>query len=139
MNQMNNELYHFGVKGMKWGVRRNRSTTTPNGKTNSRQSFKENRIAKKEAKQKAKNLKKAQKDWDKNYEKNYMKAYNNAADIANKKLIPEINKKYANVDFSNLNDPKVKAAHEKYINEYEEQFNSVFQKQYDEIVGKRPE
>ena len=139
MNQMNEELYHFGVKGMKWGVRRNRSTTTPNGKTNSRQSFKENRIAKKEAKQKAKNLKKAQKDWDKNYEKNYVKAYNNAADIANKKLIPEINKKYANVDFSNLNDPKVKALHEKYINEYEEQFNSVFQKQYDEIVGKRPE
>lgn len=136
---MNNELYHFGVKGMKWGVRRNRSTTTSNGKTGSRQSFKEKRIVKKEAKQKAKNLKKAQEDWDKNYEKNYMKAYNKAADIANKKLIPEINKKYANVDFSNLNDPKVKATYEKYINEYEEQFNSVFQKQYDEIVGKRPE
>lgn len=136
---MNNELYHFGVKGMKWGVRRNRSTTTSNGKTGSRQSFKEKRIVKKEEKQKAKNLKKAQKDWDKNYEKNYVKAYNNAADIANKKLIPEINKKYANVDFSNLNDPKVKAVYEKYINEYEEQFNSVFQKQYDEIVGKRPE
>ena len=25
----NNELYHFGVKGMKWGVRKNRSSSDP--------------------------------------------------------------------------------------------------------------
>ena len=30
------ELYHYGVKGMKWGVRRNRSTTGKKGRSNTR-------------------------------------------------------------------------------------------------------
>lgn len=30
------ELYHYGVKGMKWGVRRNRSTTGKKGRSDTR-------------------------------------------------------------------------------------------------------
>lgn len=30
------ELYHYGVKGMKWGVRRNRSTTGKKGRSGTR-------------------------------------------------------------------------------------------------------
>ena len=30
------ELYHYGVKGMRWGVRRNRSTTGKKGRSDTR-------------------------------------------------------------------------------------------------------
>lgn len=30
------ELYHYGVKGMRWGIRRNRSTTGKKGRSDTR-------------------------------------------------------------------------------------------------------
>ena len=129
------ELYHHGVKGMKWGVRRIRSGATVNKgkrKKQSMQAHKKERDAKKE-------LKKAQKKWDDNFQDNYMKAYNTAADKANKTLIPQLNKKYAKYDFSDLSDPKIKSIHEKYVKEYSDSFTKLFEKEFDHIAGKRPE
>jgi hypothetical protein len=38
MENYNNELYHFGVKGMKWGVRRGRKNSNTKKSINSRAS-----------------------------------------------------------------------------------------------------
>lgn len=109
------ELYHHGVKGMKWGVRR-----------------------KLQDKKAAKKLAKAQKEWDDNVEKNWHKAYNKAADEA-EVAAKEINKKYEKYDFSDLSDPKTKAVHDKYVEEYMKKWDALLQKNYDEMFGKRPE
>ena len=70
-----NELCHFGIKGMKWGVRRYQNedgTLTPEGKR---------RISKKYAK-----YSKAA-DAEVNTTANYIKGYNRAADRMNNGLI----------------------------------------------------
>ena len=120
---------------MKWGIRRIRSGATVSKgkrKKQSAQTHKKERDAKKE-------LKKAQKKWDDNFQDNYMKAYNTAADKANKILIPQLNKKYAKYDFSDLSDPKIKSIHEQYVKEYSDSFTKLFEKEFDNIAGKRPE
>ena len=66
----NGELYHYGVKGMKWGVRRARKKAA-----------------------------KAQKKWDDNVQKNWVKAYNRAAEKDNA-TIEEFNSRYKDVDLN---------------------------------------
>ena len=114
----NNSLMHFGIKGMRWGVRRYQNkdgSLTPAGK------------------------KKYQKKWDKNYRKNYVLVYNKTADYANTKLIPELNKKYKNYNFSNLNDPKVKRIYDNYVDEYYTKLQDFFDTSMRDIIGYRPE
>jgi hypothetical protein len=61
-----------------------------------------------------------------NIEDEYVTAYNKAAEIANETLIPEINAKYDEYDFSNIeNDPEMKMIYDQYIEEYENKFNDL--------------
>lgn len=135
-----NELAHFGVLGMKWGVRR---TETQLGKSSGDKS-----ISNKDSKKAAKQLKKSQKKWDKNYNANWLKAYNKAVDQVNNKVIPELNKKYKKYDWSSLTfdeeghghgDSELVTSYEKYYKEYNDRLSTTFQQSYDSMFGKRPE
>ncbi len=68
------ELWHYGVKGMRWGIRR-----TPEQLGHRREQ---------------KRLRKAQRAYDKKTKKNWHKAYNKAAEYANQVIIPKLNKKW---------------------------------------------
>lgn len=72
----NGELYHYGVKGQKWGVRR---------------------AQKKAAK--------AKKKWDKKVKNDWYQAYNKAANKDNSTL-KEFNAKYKNVNFNDKSKAK---------------------------------
>lgn len=59
-------------------------------------------------------------------EQNYVNAYNKAAKIAEETLIPEINKKYEQYDFSNIvDDPLMAKIYDQYIEEYQDKFNEL--------------
>ena len=94
-----------------------------------------------------KKLEKKQKDWDKKAQKNFIKAYNKAADHANNVLIPKINKKYANYDFSKvktdsygrpIGNSKLAKAYEKYLKEYDTSFKQYMSMTLVELIGERP-
>lgn len=127
MQQPEDVLAHFGVKGMKWGVRKDSGGSGSGSVTNSK------KIAKAEAKA-AKQLSKSQKKYDKSVNKNAINAYNKAADYANSVLIPNINKKYAAIDVSDPNS----AAGKKYVQEYLDSFDKAYVDAMKSIVGERP-
>lgn len=84
MQQYNyyNELYHYGVKGMKWGVRRAKKTGQNLGY------FKKKRLSKAYKKE----AEKMTEDLSKNQSTRYVKAYNKAVNHFNKKDMDDINK-----------------------------------------------
>ena len=82
MNRQSNELYHFGIKGQKWGIRRYQNkdgSLTPAGR-------------KRVSKEYAKYAKAAQTEVATT--SNYVKAYNRAADKMNNGLIDKYNSDY---------------------------------------------
>ena len=110
-----NELCHFGIKGMKWGVRRYQNedgTLTPEGKR---------RISKKYAKYSKAAYAEV------NTTANYVKGYNRAADRMNNGLIDKYNSEY---------DKKLgkKAKNYDYENDYE--YNQGMAKLFDQVLTK---
>ena len=105
-----NELRHYGVKGMKWGRRR-------------------------AVKKQTKALQKSQKKYDEDVKTNWYKAYNKAAERSNAFLIPALNKKYKGVNF---NDPKNSSIRDKYEKEYADKFNTMYKQELKTLFGDRP-
>lgn len=122
MNEQD-ELVHFGVKGMRWGVRNASKPVSP--KMSKKRDSRGDLMTKDDAKwsKKANNIRKG------------IEAYNQTADVMNSTVIPRINSKpeYRNV---NLNkNPKLMA---KYNKEYSDIFDAEFNKALTRVYGTSP-
>lgn len=97
------ELVHYGVKGMKWGVRRYQNkdgSLTAKGR---------------------KRLVDAQKSWEKDVSENWHTAYNSAARKHNRE-VDAYNAKWKGVDVRVRNSENRK----KYLKEFCERFNEIY-------------
>lgn len=121
MDNVENFLMHYGVKGMKWGVRHDKPRV--------------NRAQRRNQKKEAKALAKAQKKWDENVNKNWYVAYNKAVDYANKVLIPQINKEYEDkYGRGKFTEQQIRIMDE----DYAQRFDKIYQMEFDKMFGKRP-
>ena len=112
------ELLHYGVKGMKWGVRRAQK------KAEKRERMRQKRAAKQ--------LRKDQKAWDKSFPSKLNRVMSDATDYVNKEVIPKVNDKYKNVDLLK------KSNYKKYESEINKAYREMYKKRFDEQIGPRP-
>lgn len=126
-------LEHYGILGMKWGVRKDQGS----GKDHSIKSKRQVRKAKRQ-------VRKATKKFNKQYKKGWIDAYNKGSDAMNEKHIPSINKKYEKYDFSKVNtDAHLDAETRKAWNSYVREIGSAWRKEYSNVLlsefGEHPE
>ena len=115
MSRQNNEIYHFGIKGQKWGIRRYQNkdgSLTPAGR-------------KRVSKEYAKYAKAAQAEVATT--SNYVKAYNRAADKMNNGLIDKYNSDY---------DKKLGKKAKNYDYGNDDEYNAGMKKLFDEVMEK---
>lgn len=104
----NGELYHYGVKGMKWGVRKKYDTPNPT---------------------------KGQRKWEKDVRKNWSKAYNRASMKVNSR-IKDFNDEWERkgTDFKNTNSDSYK----KYVRAYCDMWNNIYTDELYSTFGRAP-
>ena len=136
-------LAHYGVLGMKWGVRKDGRPQGYQGPSDGKPTRKQRRVEKKEAKQ----LRKKQKAWDKKNPNPGMDAYNQAADMVNSgksNILNNLNKhldvlydKEGSNDFNKLSSSG-RAEFDRLVEEYGVELDALITKKYNKIISSRP-
>ena len=148
---MSDYISHFGIKGMKWGIRRYQNkdgSLTAEGKARYNQ-----KTIPKRSFSEYKQVKKMQKSWDELYEKEWLKMYNKTVDHVNNVILPNLDKQYNSSDFSKLkfdqngklipgSDPAVEKRYQMYNEKIAEEAGTLLGRNINELydrIGYRPE